>query len=63
MEAGQTVYYKTGEGARFGYFIEAGYKWARVRVAGSVKRVPLADVMPWPPVQQDTTNTKNVKRK
>ena len=63
MEAGQTVYYKDAKGARFGTFVDAGWKWANVRVAGSVKKVLIADVMPWPPARQEVTNTKNIKRK
>ena len=62
MNPGQTVYFKTRDGARFGTFVDAGYKWAQVKVAGSVKRVAIADVMPWPPVRVEV-ETKNVKRK
>lgn len=61
MTPGDLVYYRTDRGARFGHLVEGGHKWARVRHGDVVRRVPLADVKPWPPEKVDTP-AKMVKR-
>jgi hypothetical protein len=53
MTKGDVVYFRGKHGCRFGYFVEAGYKWARVKLPEGVKRVPVADVKPWPPAKPE----------
>lgn len=62
MTPGDTVYFRGKHGCRFGYFVEAGYKWARVQLPEGVKRVPVADVKPWPPERTEVTKPVKVKR-
>lgn len=61
MTPGDTVYYRTERGCRFGRLVRAGYKWADVEVCGKTKHVPLADVKPWPPERVESAPVK-VKR-
>lgn len=53
MTKGDVVYFRGKHGCRFGYFVEAGYKWAKVKLPEGVKRVPVADVKPWPPAKSE----------
>lgn len=53
MTKGDVVYFRGKHGCRFGYFVEAGYKWAKVNLPEGVKRVPVADVKPWPPAKPE----------
>lgn len=53
MTKGDVVYFRGKHGCRFGYFVEAGYKWAKVKLPEGVKRVPVADVKPWPPANPE----------
>jgi signal peptidase I len=61
MTPGDVVYYRDKTGAHFGHLVERGYKWARVRHGDTTRRVPVADVKPWPPVY-DAAPTRPVKR-
>jgi hypothetical protein len=61
MNTGDVVYYRDKTGAHFGHLVEPRYKWARVRHGDSTRRVPVADVKPWPPVREAVT-TRPVKR-
>jgi hypothetical protein len=61
MTRGDAVYYRDEKGAHFGHLMKAGYKWARVQVGFELKRVPLADVKPWPPERVESAPVK-VKR-
>lgn len=51
MTPGAVVYYRDKTGAHFGHLVESGYKWARVRHGDTVRRVPVQDIRPWPPVR------------
>jgi len=62
MTAGGTVYFHTKTGAHFGRLIATGPKWARVMVAGTPKRVPLADVHQWPPPPVEFTRSTGARR-
>jgi hypothetical protein len=68
MTPGDTVRWWTKDGGwRFGHLASIGRTVARVQVGGAVRRVPLADLSPWPPVRQDddeknTTPPRRVKR-
>lgn len=60
MTPGDTVrWWDKAGGWRFGHLTSTGRIHARVQVGGSVKRVPLADLRPWPPeraaADHDTT--------
>lgn len=57
-------YYTKNGGWRFGHLIESGYKWALVRTGDGVKRVPVAEVKPWPPEPREAApeTPRRVKR-
>ncbi len=59
---GAVVYYRDETGAHFGRLVESGYKWARVRHGDTVRRVPVADLRPWPPAKVDTS-AQSVQRR
>jgi len=65
---GDTVRWWTKDGGwRFGRLASIGRTVARVQMGDAVRRVPLADLRPWPPTQvahddHDTTPPRRVKR-
>ena len=67
MNPGDTVRWWTRDGGwRFGHLAATGHKYARVKMGSTIKRVPLAELRPWPPQYQDiqdtTPPTRRVKR-
>ncbi len=66
MNPGDTVRWWTKDGGwRFGRLATAGHKHARIDMGGTVKRVPISELRPWPPeraTQDDTTPPRRVKR-
>ncbi len=67
MTPGDTVRWWTKDGGwRFGRLASLGRTIARVQVGDAIRRVPLADLRPWPPVpaahDDDTTPPRRVKR-
>lgn len=61
MNAGDVVRFHEARGWRFGVLLAEGRKWAQVRVAGSVQKVRLEDVMAWPP-ERSSAPAKQVRR-
>jgi hypothetical protein len=65
MNPGDTVRWWTKDGGwRFGRLATAGHKHARIDMGGTVKRVPISELRPWPPTYDnlDTTPPRRVKR-
>lgn len=64
MTPGDTVRWWTKDGGwRFGRLSSVGRIHARVSVGGATKRVPLADLKPWPPTPDDhDTTPQRVRR-
>lgn len=69
MNPGDTVRWWTKDGGwRFGRLASLGRIHARVQMGDAVRRVPLADLKPWPPeraaAENDTTPpSRRAKRK
>ena len=61
MNVGDVVYYRDENGAHFGRLRSLGRKWAVIEGGWKRRRVPVADVKPWPPVREAVT-TRPVKR-
>jgi len=58
---GDTVCFVDNQRFHFGTLVGSGYKWAQVRVAGTVKKVLLEDIKAWPP-ERITAPAKHVRR-
>lgn len=61
MNTGDVVRFHEPRGWRFGTLVGTGYKWAQVRVAGSVQKVRIEDLMAWPP-ERISAPAQRVKR-
>lgn len=65
LEPGDTVRWWTKDGGwRFGRIATAGRSEARIDMGGSIRKVPLSELRPWPPThdEKNTTPHKRVRR-